>query len=289
MCYCYHWSISISNFFLVLLILSLSNLKETRSFENIPVKLENRKIRSKDTVFPSKQFCAGSIRSRSKTSLRSSTNDYGDSDAEENKESSQQKRPKMMPQPPKFTTLEIKRRESERRLLKQLLNGDDAIAELRKLWFGERGMETEQLLYEADAGIGHPSNWTLAESILEELIEDDPTYIEPFVRLSKLYCLQGRFEESRIMCDSALIYRPWHYVALETMVACYLAQGQDNQQLVEWAKKRLPTPSHKELRKQWVEQAIKDSIRIQQDSIDADKSLLQATNDEEDNSNSSWQ
>jgi hypothetical protein len=107
---------------------------------------------------------------------------------------------------------------------------------------------------------------------LEKLICSDPTYLEPYVRLSKLYCLQGRFEDSRIICEQVLLLKPWHYVALETMVAVNLVQ-ENNEQLLKWASKRLPTPSRKELREKWVQQAIEDSIRIQ----------------ETDDSNRSWQ
>lgn len=197
---------------------------------------------------------------------------------------------RLLPNPkrPIWTAIEIKRRETERLLIKELLNGDSAIKQLRRLWFSERGKKIENLMYQAELGIGHPQNWTSAEEILEDLILEDPTYIEPYVRLSKLYCLQGRFMESRNICQHVLTYRPWHYVALETMVAVNLAMD-DNQKLLLWASRRLPSPSHGELRKKWVEQAIEDSLRIQQEAttIGGDNN----NNDErkQDFDESSWQ
>lgn len=170
-----------------------------------------------------------------------------------------------IPKAPIWTTVEIRRRETERRLLSNLLQGDDAINQLRNLWFSERGNEVEALMYQAEFGIGHPQNWTLAETILQDLILADPTYLEPFARLSKLYCLQGRFQESHDMCRRVLEQRPWHYVALETMVAVLLVKD-DNRQLLLWAKKRLPPPSQHKLRRTWVEQAIEDSKRIQKEA-----------------------
>ena len=122
---------------------------------------------------------------------------------------------------------------------------------------------------------------------------DDPTYIEPYVRLSKLYCLQGRFNESRNICQHVLTYRPWHYVALETMVAVNLAiDDDDNQKLMLWASRRLPTPSQGELRKKWVEQAIEDSLRIQQEgttTIGGDNNNNNNDERKQDFDESSWQ
>lgn len=186
-----------------------------------------------------------------------------------------------------WTTAELMRRQTERRLLKQLLYGDEAIAELRKLWFSERGLAVQEQMYMAEAAIGNPQNWTLAESILETLIHADPTYIEPFVRLSKLYCLQGRFEESERMCQAALEYRPWHYVALETMAAVSLVEQKEKNK--EQPSKRLPTPSKKDLRKQWVEQAVEDSMRTERDAMMARRIQLDDGSMTGSQNNSSWQ
>jgi hypothetical protein len=186
-----------------------------------------------------------------------------------------------------WTTAELMRRQTERRLLKQLLHGDEAIAELRKLWFSERGLAVQEQMYMAEAAIGNPQNWTLAESILETLIHADPTYIEPFVRLSKLYCLQGRFEESGRMCQAALENRPWHYVALETMAAVSLVEQKEKNK--EQPSKRLPTPSKKDLRKQWVEQAVEDSIRTERDAMIARRIQLDDGSMTGSQNNSSWQ
>jgi hypothetical protein len=186
-----------------------------------------------------------------------------------------------------WTTAELMRRQTERRLLKQLLYGDEAIAELRKLWFSERGLVVQEQMYIAEAAIGHPQNWTVAESILETLIYADPTYIEPFVRLSKLYCLQGRFEESGRMCQAALENRPWHYVALVTMAVLDLVEQKEGDE--EQPSKRLPPPSKKDLRKQWVEQAVGDSMQIEQDAMMARRIQLDDGSMTDSQNNNSWQ
>lgn len=191
-----------------------------------------------------------------------------------------------------WTTAELMRRQTERRLIKQLLKGDEAIAELRRLWFSERGKQVQDKMYTAERAIGNPQNWTVAQSILEELVMDDPTYVEPFVRLSKLYCLQGRFEESQKICQAVLEIRPWHFVASETMAALSRVQVIEKEHLI----KRLPTPSQKELRKSWVEQALEDSIQSEQDAMMTKSNIFRP--DEEgasiilgldDDNRSSWQ
>eukprot|EP00980_Cylindrotheca_fusiformis_P001802 scaffold408_cov71-Cylindrotheca_fusiformis.AAC.3 len=185
-----------------------------------------------------------------------------------------------LPQASPWTTAECMRRQTERRLLEQLVDGDDAIAEIRRLWFSERGPSVQEKMYIAEKSIGNPENWTRAETILEELIEDDPTYIEPFVRLSKLYCLQGRFEESERICQAVIEHRPWHFVAAETMAALGRVRKNEKEHLI----RRLPVPSKKELRKAWVEQAVKDSIAAELNNQGEEDSALLGS----DNS-SSWQ
>ena len=157
-----------------------------------------------------------------------------------------------------MTTMEKKRRETEIALIQELLNGDKAIAEFKKLWFSERGPKVEKLMYQAELGIGQPPKWNQTMDTLLELTRDDPTYIEPYVRLSKLYCLQGRFDESLILCQHILKVRPWHFVCIETMIALNMALGNADEAQF-WAAKRLPTPSNAEQRDLWVQQAIQDA------------------------------
>ena len=172
-------------------------------------------------------------------------------------------------------------RRQERELLYELLKGDDAVAKLRQLWFSERGPEMQALLYVAEAciGKGSPEDWTKAELVLLELVQKDPTFLEPFVRLSKLYTLQGRFADSHQIC---LEFRPWHYVVLETMVVNTMVL-EHNQDLKEWASKRLPPPSHSERRSAWVKHVIADSIRLEEESSLLRKEQEKRQKGEEDN------
>jgi hypothetical protein len=40
--------------------------------------------------------------------------------------------------------------------------------------------------------------------------------------LAKLYCLQARFDEAEVLSKYIILIKPYHFVALETMVATYL-------------------------------------------------------------------
>lgn len=157
--------------------------------------------------------------------------------------------------------------------MSDLLEGDDAVAKLRQLWFSERGPELEAKLYEAEARIGKgaPEDWNSAEETLLGLIGEDATFLEPFVRLSKLYTLQGRFAESHRMCLAVFDRRPWHYVLLETMVVNAMALER-NEDLKSWASKRLPPPSRVERRLAWVKRAVADSIRLEEEEEEEEPS-----------------
>jgi len=77
------------------------------------------------------------------------------------------------------------------------------------------------------------------------------------VCLSKLYCLQGKFQEAKELANDVLQERPWHFGALETMRVVSLALH-DEINLSIWDARRMPPPSTEE-RKQWVDRAIADA------------------------------
>jgi hypothetical protein len=127
---------------------------------------------------------------------------------------------------PFWTTMDRKRRETEKQLLAELFNGDEVIPEFKKLWFSERGLRVEKLMYQAELGIGHPQQWKLTNLILTQLIEEDPTYLEPYVRLSKLYCSQGRFEEILDYLSPRATTSTVAFCShMETIVAVHVAQN----------------------------------------------------------------
>lgn len=162
---------------------------------------------------------------------------------------------------------EAQRREIERSLLKQIQEGDEAIEEIRKLWGSQSGnSQEEELLYQAANAIGDPRSWDESQTILERLTSENPTFLEPFARLSKLYCLMGRLEDSRIMALEVLKLKPWHILAIETMVATSYALNQIESSL-HWASRRMPPPSQPEKRKEWVSRAIKDSLQLEDELL----------------------
>jgi hypothetical protein len=156
--------------------------------------------------------------------------------------------------------MERERRKEEMHLLSKLYRHDNVFSEFQ--WFAERGPEVQALLTTANDNIGRgPDHWPEAQAILLDLIKRDSSFLEPQVRLSKLYCLQGRFDEAATLSQQVLESKPWHFVALETMVAISTAQG--NTVLTElWKSRRLPPPSQKEAREQWVDRALQDAEEI---------------------------
>ena len=171
--------------------------------------------------------------------------------------------PRQLPKDILISIEEKQRRERERSLLKQVQEGDEAIQELRKLWGSQSGnSREEELLYQAAKGIGDPRSWDESKEILERLTSENPTFLEPFARLSKLYCLMGRLEDSQIMALEVLKLKPWHILTIETMVATSYALSRIESSFY-WASRRMPPPSQTEKRKAWVSRAIEDSLEFE--------------------------
>eukprot|EP00531_Pseudo-nitzschia_arenysensis_P002495 CAMPEP_0116128278 /NCGR_PEP_ID=MMETSP0329-20121206/7276_1 /TAXON_ID=697910 /ORGANISM="Pseudo-nitzschia arenysensis, Strain B593" /LENGTH=312 /DNA_ID=CAMNT_0003622409 /DNA_START=72 /DNA_END=1010 /DNA_ORIENTATION=+ len=158
---------------------------------------------------------------------------------------------------------EKERREKERILLAEIQEGDIALKELRNLWGSQSGdAREEELLYQAARGIGNPQLWDESRSILEQLTKNNPTFLEPFARLSKLYCLMGRMEDSQTMALEVLKLKPWHILAIETMVATSYALNQIESS-VYWASQRMPPPNQSTKRKEWIHRAIESSLEFE--------------------------
>jgi tetratricopeptide (TPR) repeat protein len=199
--------------------------------------------------------------SRTSWRLPAKTNiNNGDTDGDDEESNNTNDNGKHDREFPPLTSMERERRKEEMHLLAKLYRDDKAITEFQ--WFAERGPEVQALLTTANNNIGKgPDHWPEAQAILLDLIKRDASFLEPQVRLSKLYCLQGRFDEAATLSQQVLESKPWHFVALETMVAISTAQG--NTVLTElWKSRRLPTPSQKEAREQWVDRALQDAEEI---------------------------
>ncbi len=163
---------------------------------------------------------------------------------------------------PLLTPLELENLKGEMMLIARLSHGDKVVAEFKQHWFSERGPAMRDLLLEADFCIGKgAAYWDNAQEIFDLLLDKDPTFLEARARLSKLYCLQGRFDEAKRYSMQVLDYKPWHFVAMETMVAICTAQG-DQMMAQVWKARRLPNPSKVEERRQWVERALNDAEEI---------------------------
>mmetsp|Transcript_18571 Transcript_18571/g.40434 ORF Transcript_18571/g.40434 Transcript_18571/m.40434 type:complete len:326 (-) Transcript_18571:1532-2509(-) len=191
--------------------------------------------------------------------------------------------------------VEKKRRTIERSLLEKIQQGDDAIWELRDFWRSQSGSSREEeLLNQAANGIGDPSSWENSKDILEGLCAENPTFLQPFALLSKLYCLMGRLEDSQTIALEVLKLKPWHFLAIETMVATSYALNQINTS-VYWASRRMPPPSQSEKRKEWIDHAIKKSLdfedelvsmrQIEEEESDYDGNIEYLQNEDED----TWQ
>eukprot|EP00536_Pseudo-nitzschia_multiseries_P005231 jgi/Psemu1/12012/gm1.12012_g len=168
--------------------------------------------------------------------------------------------PRQLPVDVFHSVEEKRRRRHERSLLQQLEEGDEAVKELRLFWRSQLGSSREEdLLRKAATGIGDPSAWKESQDILEELCKEHPTFLHAFALLSKLYCLMGRLEDSQTMALEVLKLKPWHFLAIETMVATSYALNQINTS-VYWASRRMPPPSRTEKRREWVDRALKDSL-----------------------------
>lgn len=171
--------------------------------------------------------------------------------------------PRQLPNDILTSSEEKERRERERSILADIQEGDEAIKELRDFWGSQSGNACEEeLLYQAARGIGNPQLWDESLRILEKLTTENPTFLEPFARLSKLYCLMGRLEDSQTMALEILKLKPWHILAIETMVATSYALNQMTSS-VYWASQRMPPQSETTKRKEWVHRAIESSLEFE--------------------------
>ena len=161
---------------------------------------------------------------------------------------------------PPLTEQELDNRKAEMLLIAKLNQGDKpAIADFKQHWFSERGDDVFALLTHADFGIGKGADhWEEATLIFQDLIAQDPTYLEPQARYAKLLCLMGRLEEAARWAQHVLDSKPWHFVTIETMVAISAAK-QDSILSELWKARRLPVPSQPEARSQWVDRALQDA------------------------------
>ncbi len=132
-------------------------------------------------------------------------------------------------------------------LLEDLKNPDEnvrqkATSELWRIWFYQKGayglelLERSQILYE----IG---DITQAETLLTELIKDQPDFAEAWNRRAVLYYLTGEYEKSRDDCLEAIRLNPVHFGALHGLGLCY-ASLEDYTAAIQAFRKALEIQPH---------------------------------------------
>jgi len=125
-------------------------------------------------------------------------------------------------------------------LLQDLKNPDETVRdratkELWRIWFQQKGMygfaliERSQMLL--DAG-----EYTKAEELLTELIQDQPDFAEAWNRRAFLYYLIGDYQKSLSDCQMVVQISPIHFGALHGMGLCYAARGEYRQAVQAFRK-----------------------------------------------------
>lgn len=203
--------------------------------------------------------------------------------------------------PPPLTTILRERKIAELNLLSSLSDSDEAVHDLWSLWFSERGPAAATLLLRVEellsscttstprsgssgGGSGSPSsspppsspgspnqdmtdNTRLeeAEQLLWSLIQEHGVHwAEPINRLATLMYIQGKYKESKALCEIVLSVKPWHMGALSGIVLV-CASMNDVSGARMWADRRLPplgpegTTGGRERRRIWVDRAVSDA------------------------------
>jgi exonuclease VII small subunit len=143
--------------------------------------------------------------------------------------------------PPPLTAIGKERFEMEIQLLKSLVDSDDAVPELWTLWYHSRGPNAARALEVTDSLTAQgPEFWNEAEQKLQQLVaEEGVAFVEAVNRLATLHFLQGRYPESKQLCEVVLAVKPWHLGALSGIVV--VCKGlKDTPGMMAWASQRMP-------------------------------------------------
>jgi tetratricopeptide (TPR) repeat protein len=112
-------------------------------------------------------------------------------------------------------------------LLEDLKNPNETVREqaMRKIWriwFKQKGIYGLEMIDRSqklvDAG-----DFTEAETVLTELILDQPDFVEAWNRRAFLYYTMGDYQKSLADCRMAVQLNPVHFGALHGMGLCYAA------------------------------------------------------------------
>merc|ERR1711862_124351 len=150
-----------------------------------------------------------------------------------------------------------------------------------------KGPNAAEELKEIDLlfSMGGYARYNAAESKLRKLIDREGVYyVEAVYRLATILFLQGRFKESKEMCNIVLTIKPWHVGALSTMVM--VCQGlNDTTGLAYWSSQtmpRLPEEAEQDIitseeREEWVDKMLykaEKRLQIAEDRLKESYTLL---------------
>ncbi|MBD2771896.1 tetratricopeptide repeat protein [Iningainema tapete] len=115
-------------------------------------------------------------------------------------------------------------------LLEDLKNPDETIREqatkkLWRLWFQQKGISGLQTI-ERSQKLLDSGEITEAETVLNELIQDQPDFAEAWNRRAFLYYTTCQYQKSLADCRMVVNLNPVHFGALHGMGLCHAAMGE---------------------------------------------------------------
>jgi tetratricopeptide (TPR) repeat protein len=115
------------------------------------------------------------------------------------------------------------------RLLEDLKHPDEevrgqATVELWQIWFRQKGEYGLEILRESQECLEN-GDFSGAEAILTDLIDDQPDFAEAWNRRAVLRYILGNYNQSLNDCQRTIELNPLHFGALHGMGLCHAALG----------------------------------------------------------------
>jgi len=112
-------------------------------------------------------------------------------------------------------------------LLEDLKNSNETVREqatqeLWRIWFEQKGSYGLDLLRQSQTLL-ESGKLEAAESVLSDLVQDQPDFSEAWNRRAVLYYLQGEYDKALADCQQVLSLNPVHFGALHGMGLCHAA------------------------------------------------------------------
>lgn len=113
------------------------------------------------------------------------------------------------------------------KLLEDLKNPDELIRkrsteELWQIWFTEKGSAGLQGIKSSENCLKN-GEFTQAEAVLNQLIEDLPDFAEAWNRRAVLYYTLGKYRQAGKDCEMVVKINPFHFGAWHGLGLCYAA------------------------------------------------------------------